>query len=87
MAGSAFTGSFSLTLSNHKGSFHGLYGPRGINKTAWDVKLILMADLAFPVSCASLGHLLMVQHCPSSLNICFNLPMAPHPPPPPIHPL
>ena len=29
----------------------------GINKTAWGGKLILTADLAFPVSCASLGHL------------------------------
>ena len=36
---------------------------RGINKTAWSAKLILTADLAYPVSCASLGHLLMAQHC------------------------
>ena len=52
---------------------------RGINKTAWGAKLILTADLAYPMSCASLGHLLMGQHCPSSLNACFNPPMAPHP--------
>ena len=32
---------------------------RGINKAAWDAKLILTADLASPVSCASLNHLLM----------------------------
>ena len=36
---------------------------RGINKTAWGGKLILTADLACPVSCVSLGHLLMAQHC------------------------
>ena len=30
---------------------------RGINKTAWDAKLILTAGLAYLVSCASLGHL------------------------------
>ena len=30
---------------------------RGINKTAWGAKLILMADLPYPVSYASLGHL------------------------------
>ena len=35
-----------------------------------------MADLTYPVSCAGLGNLLMAQHCPSSLNICFNLPSA-----------
>ena len=34
----------------------------GINKTAWGAKLILTAGLAYPVSCASLGHLLMAQH-------------------------
>ena len=54
-----------------------------INMTAWGAKLILMADLAYPVSCASLGHLLMAQHCPLSLNVCFNPPTAPHP----LHPL
>ena len=30
---------------------------RDINKTAWGAKLILTAGLAYPVSCASLGHL------------------------------
>ena len=59
-----------------------LWPLRGINKTAWGVKLILTADLAYPVSCASLGHLLMAQHCPSSLNICFNPPTALLPPTP-----
>ena len=52
---------------------------RGINKTAWGAKLILMADLAYRVSCASLGHLLMAQHCHLCLNICLSPPMAPHP--------
>ena len=60
---------------------------RGINKTAWGSKLILTADLAYPVSCASLGHLLMAKHCPLSLNVCFTPPTAPHPPPPSSHPL
>ena len=51
--------------------------PEGIFKSAWGAKLILVADLAFPVSCASMGHLLMAQHCPLCLNVCFT---APHPP-------
>ena len=55
---------------------------RGINKTAWDAKLILTADPAYPVSCASLGHLLMAQHCHLCLNICFSLPTVPHLPTP-----
>ena len=38
----------------------------------WGAKLILTAELAFPVSCASTGHLLMAQHCPLCLNVCFN---------------
>ena len=54
---------------------------RGINKTAWDTKLFLMADLVNQVSCARLGHPLMVQHCHLCLNVCFNPPMALHPPP------
>jgi len=54
---------------------------RGINKTAWGAKLILTAGLAYPVSCASLGHLLMVQHCHFCLSVFFSLPMAPHRPP------
>ena len=37
-----------------------LWPLRGINKTAQGAKLILTADLVYPVSCASLGHLLMV---------------------------
>ena len=32
-----------------------------INKIAWDAKLILTADLAYPVNCASLSHLQMAQ--------------------------
>ena len=57
---------------------------RGINKTAWGAKLILTADLAFPVSCASMGHLPMAQHWPLCLNVCFSLPVAPHPLAPPL---
>ena len=56
---------------------------RGINKNAWGAKLILTAYLAFLVSCASMGHLLMPQHCPLCLNVCFSLPTDPYPPPPP----
>ena len=59
---------------------------RGINKTAWGVKPILMADLTYPVSCDGLGHLLMAKHCLLSLNVCFTPPTAPHPPSPPTHP-
>ena len=36
-----------------------LWPLRGINKTAWGAKLILTADLAYPGSCAGLGHLLI----------------------------
>ena len=59
---------------------------RGINKTEWGAKLILTAGLAYPVSCASLGHLLMAQHCHLCLSVCFSLPSASHPPLPPPHP-
>ena len=59
---------------------------RGINKTAWGAKLILMAHLVCHSSCASLGHLLMAQHCHFWLNVCFSPPTAPHPPPPPTPP-
>ena len=55
---------------------------RGIYKTAWGAKLILMADLAFPVSCASMGHPPMAQQCPLCLNVCFSPPTAPYLPPP-----
>ena len=55
---------------------------KGINKVAWDAKLILMEGLAYPVSCASLGHLLMAQHCNLCLSVCFSPPTTPHPPPP-----
>ena len=40
---------------------------RGINKTAMGAKLILAADLVYPVNCVSLGHLLMAQH----YHLCF----------------
>ena len=53
---------------------------RGINQTAWGDKLVLMADLAYPMSCPSLGHLLMAQHCYLCLNVRFSLPTAPTPP-------
>ena len=59
-----------------------LWPLRGINKTAWSTKLILTLDLAYPVSCAGLGHLMMAKHCPLSLNVCFTPPTAPHPHPP-----
>ena len=60
---------------------------RGINKTALGAKLILTAGLAYPVSCASLGHLLTAQHCHLCLSVCFSPPSASHlPPPPPSHP-
>ena len=58
----------------------------GINKTAWGAKLILTAGLAYPASCAGLGHLLMAKHCPLSLNVCFTPPTALHPSPPPTPP-
>ena len=56
---------------------------RGINKTAWGPKLILTAGLAYLVSCAILGHLLMAQYCHFCLSICSSPPSASHPPPPP----
>ena len=59
-----------------------LWPLRGINKTAWAAKLVLTAGLAYPVSCAGLGHLLMTNLCPLSLKVCFTLPTAPHPPTP-----
>ena len=58
---------------------------RGINKAAWGAKLILTADLIYHSSCASLGHLLMAQHCHFCLNVCFSLPTARHTPPPSSH--
>ena len=75
--------------------------PRGcLSWTLWPLRgcmgcqtLTLMADLAYPVSCAGLGHLLMAKHCPLSLYVCFTplqLPYHPHHPPhplPPAHPL
>ena len=57
---------------------------RGINKTAWGAKLILTADLAYPVNCA----------CQSGSPtdgtalrfVCFSPYTAPHPPSPPLPP-
>ena len=60
---------------------------RGIYKTVWGAKLILMANLAYHVGNASLGHLLMAQHCRLCLNACFSQPTAPHLPPPTRPPL
>ena len=58
----------------------------GINKTSWGAKLILTADLVHHLSCASLGHLLMAQHCHFCLNVCFSPPTTPNPllPPTPL---
>ena len=58
---------------------------RGINKTAFGAKLILMAHLAYPVNCASLSHLLMAKHCHLCLNACFSRFKALHLPPLPIY--
>ena len=63
-----------------------LWPLRAINKTAWAAKLVLAAGLAYPVSCASLGHLLIASLCPLSLNVCFTPPTALHQPPPPTPP-
>ena len=57
-----------------------------VNKTAWSAKLILTVDLAYPVGCASLGHLLMTQHCCLCLNTCFGPPMLLTCPQLPTHP-
>ena len=57
-----------------------------INKIAWGAKVILMADLVYHSSCASLGHLLMAQHCHFRLNVCFSPSTVPHPPPLPTPP-
>ena len=58
-----------------------------INKTAWGTKRILTAGLAYPVSCAILGSLLMAQHCHLCLSTCFSSPSASHPSLPPPTPL
>ena len=46
---------------------------RGINKTAWGAKLILTAGLVHHSGCASLGHLLMAQHCHFCLGVCLTV--------------
>ena len=84
MARSAFTGGFFSEAVKPGDSISWPALPfRGIIKTAWDAKLILMADLASPVSCASLGHLLMIEHCHLCLNVCFSPPTTTQLPPPP----
>ena len=59
-----------------------------INRTAWGTKLLHTAVWASLVDCNSLCHLKKAQHCSLSLNVCFNLLLAPHlcptPTPPPI---
>ena len=80
MATSSFTGGCCQTTRMH---FMACVALGGINKPACGAKLILTADLACPVSCASLGHLPMAQHCPLCLNGCFSPPTAPHLPPHP----
>ena len=74
---------FSM-LSSNEGLFHGPCGHLGtlINKTAWDAKLILTGGLAYPVSCAGLGYLLMAQQRSLCLSVCFSprtAPLAPLP--------
>ena len=58
----------------------------GIKKTAWVTKLLLTAAWASLVNRIDLCHILKAQHCFLSSNGCFNLPLAPHPPPTPKHP-
>ena len=50
--------------------------------TVWGANLILTADLAYHVNCATLGHLLMAHHCNLCLNVCFSSHTAPRPPHP-----
>ena len=78
----AFLRRFKTTRAN----FMACVAPGGINKTVWGAKLILTVDLAFAVSCASLGHLLMARHCHLCLSACFSPPTAPHLPPLPTPP-
>ena len=58
---------------------------RGINRTAWGTRLLLMPVLASFVDCIGLCHTLIAQHCSSSLFGCFNPPSASHSPPSPLH--
>ena len=50
---------------------------RGINRTAWDTRLLLTPILASLVDCISLCRTLKAQHCSLSLNGCFNPPWLP----------
>ena len=52
---------------------------RGINRTAWGTKLLLMAVLAYSVDCISLCHILKVQYSHLSLN-GYRLLLPTHPP-------
>ena len=74
-ARSSFTDGFLPILLNHGDAF---LGPEGINKTAWDTKLLLIAVFIYLVDCISSCHILKGQHCCLRLNECFNLPLVPH---------
>ena len=50
--------SVAVKLSKPRGCISWSVWPlKGINKNTWDTKLFLMASLAYPVSCACVGHL------------------------------
>jgi len=57
-------------LSHYNSAF---YGPESINGTASGAILPLTVDLAYPVNCARLCHLLIAQHCCLCLNDYFYL--------------
>ena len=59
---------------------------RGINRTAWDTKLLLAAVSSSPVDCISLCQLLKAKHCSLSPICYFTPPSAPHRPNHPPHP-
>ena len=86
MAGLLLQAAFFRRCKTVRVPFLASVAPGGFNKTAWAAKLILTAGLAYPVSCAGLGHLLMANLCPLSLNVWFTPPTAPHLPPPPTPP-
>ena len=54
---------------------------RGINRTAQDNKLLLMAVLVHPVDCINSYQILKAQHCCLSLNVWFNPLLPPDPAP------
>ena len=67
----AFSGGFFRRCKTTRVYFMACVAPE---EPAWGAKLILTAGLAYPVSCASLGHLLMAQHYHLWLSVCFSLP-------------